>query len=245
MHYYKHHIGDYRRDTAHLSLLEHGVYRQLLDWYYLEESPIPKETQTVFRRLSARTQDEQKAVENVLNDFFTLTESGWVNGRCCVELADYHGHAEVNRANGKLGGRPKKTHSVISGNPDHNPSESENNLNHKPLTINQEPIKSKAFVAPKARPSKKPPDDFSITPEMREWARTKTPNVNIDLETEAFLDHTFAHGKTDWVGTWRNWMRRSGRDKSRPPDKSPKLGLADQVMQTHHQNQHRRLACLS
>ena len=61
MHYYQFNIADYRKDTAHLSLLEHGVYRQLLDWYYISEEPIPKETQVVFRRLCARTQEEQTA----------------------------------------------------------------------------------------------------------------------------------------------------------------------------------------
>ena len=82
MHYYQHNIGDYRRDTAHLSLLEHGVYRQLIDMYYLSESPIPKETQQVFRRLSARTQEEQNAVEIILNEFFSLSEDGWIHKRC-------------------------------------------------------------------------------------------------------------------------------------------------------------------
>lgn len=209
MHYYKHHIGDYRRDTAHLSLLEHGVYRQLLDWYYIEESPIPKETQTVFRRLSARTQDEQKAVENVLNDFFTLTESGWVNGRCSVELADYHGHAEVNRANGKLGGRPKKTHSVILVNPTNNPSESENNLNHKPLTKNQEPRTKdqKQERLPVGDPQqKKPksrktslPDDFGISDRVKQWAAVKG-YTRLEERLEHFVGKAKAAGYTyvDW-----------------------------------------------
>jgi uncharacterized protein YdaU (DUF1376 family) len=40
MHHYQHHIGDYRRDTMHLTLLEHGVYRQLIDLYYLQEKPL-------------------------------------------------------------------------------------------------------------------------------------------------------------------------------------------------------------
>jgi uncharacterized protein YdaU (DUF1376 family) len=29
--YYERHIGDYLKDTAHLSLLEHGIYTRLLD----------------------------------------------------------------------------------------------------------------------------------------------------------------------------------------------------------------------
>lgn len=86
MHYYQHNIVDYRRDTAHLSLLEHGVYRQLIDMYYLSESPIPKETQQVFRRLSARTQEEQIAVEIILNEFFLLTDDGWTHKRCDSEI---------------------------------------------------------------------------------------------------------------------------------------------------------------
>ena len=129
MHYYKHNIADYKKDTHYLSLLEHGVYRQLLDMYYLSESPIPKETQLVFRRLSAKTQEEQNAVLFVLSEFFIEDENGYLNKRCDAELLEYKERGDTNRANGKLGGRPKKTQSVISGNPDNNQNESENNLN--------------------------------------------------------------------------------------------------------------------
>ena len=40
MHYYPKNIGDYRRDTMNLSLLEHGVYTTLIDHYTLNEEPI-------------------------------------------------------------------------------------------------------------------------------------------------------------------------------------------------------------
>lgn len=135
MHHYSHHIGDYRRDTMHLTLLEHGVYRQLLDMYYLSEKPITLETQTVFRGLCARTQDEQNTVELILKEFFTLTENGWVHARCDRELSIYHAKCERNREVGKQGGRPKKTQTVISDNHD--------GFKMKPkktLTNNQEPI---------------------------------------------------------------------------------------------------------
>lgn len=136
MNYYNFHIGDYRRDTTHLSMLEHGAYRQLIDWLYLDEKPIPRETEVVFRRLSARTEEEQKAIEIVLSEMFELTEEGYVQGRCMVEIEAYKGKAERARQAGKLGGRPKKTEEVISGLSEI----TEEKANHKPITNNQEPI---------------------------------------------------------------------------------------------------------
>ena len=54
MNYYERHIGDYLKDTAHLSLLEHGIYGRLLDIYYTREEPIPEAQ--VMRRASLRRQ---------------------------------------------------------------------------------------------------------------------------------------------------------------------------------------------
>lgn len=133
MHYYQHNIGSYRRDTAHLSLLEHGVYRQLLDMYYLAESAIPEETEVVMRRLCARTDEEKKAVEIVLSEFFTF-DCGWHHKRCDEEILDYQLKADRARNNGKLGGRPRKTKEVISGNPEAT-DEKANSLTHE-LTNN-------------------------------------------------------------------------------------------------------------
>ena len=55
------------------------------------------------------------------------------------------------------------------------------------------------------------PDDFGITAAMRDWAREKAPNVDIDREHENFCDYWRAHGKkmADWIATWRMWMRRA------------------------------------
>jgi uncharacterized protein YdaU (DUF1376 family) len=139
MHYYKFNIADYRKDTGHLSTIEHGIYRQLIDWYYLDEQPIPEETQVVIRRLRLGS-DEVNFLQNVLSDFFVLGKTGYTHKRIEVEIKDYSEQAEKNKNNGKLGGRPKKTHSVISGLPD----ESQNNPNHEPLTINHKPKRENA-----------------------------------------------------------------------------------------------------
>jgi uncharacterized protein YdaU (DUF1376 family) len=141
MHYYKFNIADYRKDTGHLSTIEHGIYRQLIDWYYLDEQPIPEETQVVIRRLRLGS-EEVKFLQNVLSDFFVLGKTGYTHKRIEVEIKDYHEQVEKNKNNGKLGGRPKKTQSVISGLPD----QSQNNPNHKPLTTNHKPKRESATV---------------------------------------------------------------------------------------------------
>jgi uncharacterized protein YdaU (DUF1376 family) len=139
MHYYKFNIADYRKDTGHLSTIEHGIYRQLIDWYYLDEQPIPEETQVVIRRLRLGSEDVT-FLRNVLSDFFVLGKTGYTHKRIEVEIKDYSEQVEKNKNNGKLGGRPKKTQSVISGLPD----ESQSNPNQEPLTINHKPIKENA-----------------------------------------------------------------------------------------------------
>jgi hypothetical protein len=57
------------------------------------------------------------------------------------------------------------------------------------------------------------PEPFSITGEMRSWASDKTPGLNGEWTTETFVDYwraiPGARGvKTDWLATWRNWMKR-------------------------------------
>jgi len=118
MHYYQHNIGCYRRDTMHLTLLEHGIYRQLLDWYYLDETPIPANNPEVIRRLMARTLSEQETAIRILKEYFKSTENGWIHARCDKEIALFKAKSDRARDNGKRGGRPNKptiTQPVISG----------------------------------------------------------------------------------------------------------------------------------
>lgn len=150
MHYYQFNIGDYRKDTIHLSRIEHSIYRDLIDWYYLEESPIPKETQSVMRRLRLASQEDEMALKNVLNDFFELSDDGFRQKRIDQEIADYHEQCEKNRANGKKGGRPKgiKTQSVSSGLPVESQTDATANPNQEPLTSNKEPKGSSSAKLP-------------------------------------------------------------------------------------------------
>lgn len=94
MHFYRFHIGDYRKDTGHLTLLEHGIYRALLDTYYLEERPLCADVAKLMRTHGVRMEDEQKAFENVLNDFFYLTENGFEHKKCNEQLLEIYAKSQ-------------------------------------------------------------------------------------------------------------------------------------------------------
>ena len=86
MNYYPFHIGDYLSATRHLSWEEDAAYRRLLDTYYTNEKPLPVELRAVCRLVLATTDSQREAVQTVLNEFFELTESGWVNRRADAEI---------------------------------------------------------------------------------------------------------------------------------------------------------------
>lgn len=74
----------------HLSLIEDGAYRRLLDAYYSRELPIPKESSVIYRLVRADSKAERTAVNSVLKGFFKLSRDGWHHERCDQELARYH-----------------------------------------------------------------------------------------------------------------------------------------------------------
>lgn len=102
MNYYQHHLGDYLKDTAHLNMLEDGAYRRLLDRYYGTEAGIPADQ--AHRIARARTREEKAAVDAVLQEFFTLEDGVWKNGRAEEEIAKFASKrpdAEKKRENDK------------------------------------------------------------------------------------------------------------------------------------------------
>ncbi|WP_237173021.1 YdaU family protein [Paracandidimonas lactea] len=185
MNYYPHHIGDYITATAHLTMLEDGAYRRLLDLYYSTEKQLPRDRKALYRLARARTQEEQDAVDIVVEEFFVDTDDGWFHSRCDEEIEKARVSSERSRVNGKKGGRPRKqepadiplgssdtenqnpeeTQQVISRlsnqNPEQTQGEPSDNLTPKPpITNSQEPItkdKAAAVIPPPESREADPP----------------------------------------------------------------------------------------
>ena len=149
MNYYERHIGDYLKDTAHLSLLEHGVYSRLLDVYYTRESAIPADQ--VERLIGARSKDERVALAVVVAEFFTVEADALRHTRCEREIERFHDKQRKAAASANARWSKSKPHS--DGTADAMRTHSEGNAdgmhrapvpsNQTPDTSNQAPPKTK------------------------------------------------------------------------------------------------------
>jgi uncharacterized protein YdaU (DUF1376 family) len=204
MHYYQHNIGDYRRDTSHLSLVEHGIYRQLMDSYYLDEQPLCADLAKLMRSHSVRSADEQQSLKNVLADFFELTENGYIHKRCDEVIAEYHGKSDKARASAMA--RWANKHKDVDANA--LPTQSKRNAKGM-LTINQEPITSSSTTRPKKRKTAMTLNKDTMPENYEEFIKAERPDLNPLQTYYKFCDYWLGNGevKADWLATWRNWVR--------------------------------------
>lgn len=227
MNYYNHHIGDYDSHTSHLTMIEDCAYRRLICLYYRSEQPLPKEINKTCRLIRANNKLEREAVEQVLSEFFSLQDDGWHSLRCDNEINAYSEKAAKNKANGAKGGRPKKE-------PNNNPPETHwDNLgfenetqtkgnqeprtkSHKPLTNNQEPIKSMA-ISPIEQAQESPPKTKRfIKPDFQE-TKIYFQELRSD-QAQAFFDFYESKGwlvgkskMKDWKAAARGWISRQSQ----------------------------------
>lgn len=106
MNFYKKYPGDYLRDTAHLSLAEHGAYSLMLDYHYSTEKPLPKGRE-LYRLLRAEKTSERRGIDRVLSEFWVENEDGFIHKRAQKEFEKLDKKRALARENGALGGRPK------------------------------------------------------------------------------------------------------------------------------------------
>lgn len=78
-------IGDYMRDTAHLSNAEHGSYMLMLAHAWLNDGRLPLGDDRLCR-LARMNSEEWEYSRDVIMRFWTPTESGYEQKRLSEEL---------------------------------------------------------------------------------------------------------------------------------------------------------------
>ena len=194
MHYYQFNIGDYVSHTRHLSPIEDIAYRRLLDAYYLSERPLNSGIASVARQIGMREYEQE--VDLVLNEFFKLTDDGFINSRADKEIAHFKGKIEQASRAGKASAERR----INARSTDVQPTN-----NHKPITINHKP------KVESTRGSRLSPD-FCLTEEWKGFCQQDRPDLNPSKVFETFKDYWVAKAgqqgvKLDWFATWRNWVR--------------------------------------
>src|SRR5271156_225269 len=98
MNYFELYPGDYRRDTADLSMLEHGAFLLLMVSYYGSEKPFSSKNEAIYRVTCALNAAEKRAAIRVANEFFPIAKDGLRHN----DRAD----AEIAKAQDRMGTAP-------------------------------------------------------------------------------------------------------------------------------------------
>jgi len=193
MHYYQFNIGDYASHTRHLTLLEDLAYRRLLDAYYLQERPLNTGLTSVARQINMR--EHEAEVKAVLEEFFELTEEGWVSRRADREIE----HFQAKREQASRAGKASAERRINARSTDVQP------------TNNQEPI-TNVEAKPKQSRGTRLPADWVPTEDQIAFCKAERPDLNPTAVADRFRDFWIAQPgskgvKLDWDATWRNWVR--------------------------------------
>ena len=195
MHYYQFNIADYRKDTAHLQPIEHYIYRTLIDWYYLDELPIPTDPKVVLRRLCL-SHDFELQLNNVLSDFFTLQDS-WYHLRIENEIAQYKAQIEQASKAGKASAeaRANRRADNVQQNFNARSTTVQPTNNHKPITNNQEPLLNNEVDLPHAEAVIEKTNLAKIV--FDEWAEIMNhPKSIMDAKRKRAIDARLKDGYT-------------------------------------------------
>lgn len=139
MHYYRHHIGDFIKDTTNLDDHQLATYMRMLWAYYSEEKPLANAPEDI----AFAMRSDEKTVGLILRHYFKETADGWRHGRCDREIADFHGKKE--KASGSANARwknAKNNANAMRPECERNANASKTDANQEPITNNQEPSKN-------------------------------------------------------------------------------------------------------
>lgn len=169
------------RDTADLTLAQHGAYTLLLDYYYSTELPLPPDMVTLYRICRAFDKAEQEAVRFIADNFFPLADDGFRhNYRADKEIPDDLRLKKTRQVNGRLGGRPKKeTKNETKTEPKNNLAGFENETKTIPET--------KAHQ----------------TPDTRQELKAKTLERQAARFAEFWMAYPLKKGKAEALAKWK------------------------------------------
>lgn len=233
MNYVQFHIGDWESGTRLLTPLEKGIYIDLLMLYYSTERPILR---SYFDRITrGYTEDERKAFDYVVSQYFEEQDDGFHNARCDEEIAKAAEKSEKarksiqarwNKAAKDSATSASETRSKSGESTDAKRTNNERNTDVL-LTNNQEPITNKETERKKKEKPQAITHAFNLDTLPEDWrtfCEQLRPDLNPDTVFASFSGYyrigkgkdTMRSGK-GWNQSWLNWVKREKEITSRKP----------------------------
>lgn len=191
-------IGDWQRDTAHLTASEEGIYLRLLLAIYATGKPIPADRVGTIARV--HTRKERQSLDAILHQFFVFQDGVYENQRASNELTRADERSELYQRLGKLGGRPKKANRLLDENLIGSENESILKASHSQKKKKEEDITDLAFSGRVIRLSRADYD---------RWRKTfaAIPDLTAELEV---ADAYYAQNppQRGWFFAVSAWLRK-------------------------------------
>ena len=138
MHWYPHHVGDYKQATSQLSILEDGAYRRILDAYYSTDANVDANALRLHRVCSAVSDAEKEAVDYVVATFFEVRDGKLYQERAHEEIGKWL--SKSKKASKAAIERWSKIHANADATA-HANADANGDANHQPSTDNHQPSK--------------------------------------------------------------------------------------------------------
>ena len=194
--------------------MEDLAYRRLLDLAYTTELPIQNDIHTISRLINMR--DYRQEITDVLNEFFTLADEGWIHGRVLKEMEESLGRktkakiAAVTRWNNLKNHQDDAKSMLEQCSPNASSIENDapstkNDATHYTLhtTNNTLPIKDRKRASPFVPPS---------LIEVQQYIA----DCNLSINASGFIDYYESNGwmvgknkMKNWQAACRTWEKRN------------------------------------
>lgn len=194
MEWYERRPAEYRNDTWHLSLAEHGAYNLLLDHYYSNESPLP-DNDRALASICGCTIDEWLSVSNALRQFFTA-KRGKLLHKKCDEIIEKSFTKRNDGAKRVAKYRKNKGSVTRTSRVSNAPTGQDRTGQDK----EKENIKRKTLIDENFRPNERAYDV---------GRKQRFTSNEVDRLCEQFVDWAIEGGKKtiDWNRKFYNWIR--------------------------------------
>lgn len=190
-------IGDYLKDTGHLSVEEHGAYLLLIMRYW-EDGGLPTDERLI-ARYSRMVPDQWAMSRDVLAALF---DDGWKHKRIDEEISKAEAIIEKRRAAAEHRHRKSNAHA----------EQVQSISNDTGVPQSHTPPSSLRSEGSAKRPTRLLAD-WTLPADWKAEAVTAgLPPQRADLEGCKMRDWSLSSkngARRDWLATWRNWYREA------------------------------------